>query len=403
MRRQKAAAAPPVPAVHPARVDNPDWVALNRQLGDLQQQRVKLLVDRTPIHPEVQQTELRIAEIQRRLAETQRWIPARQSGGESSLPLAAAQPAAQTAVPAEDPFVTRVALEKLKEAVAAARRASQQAAASAAPGACRPASESRGSSCNCAVPQAALPPLAGAAAAAGPGRLGGRPDGHGRTGHGRHRRGHRAGRQLGGATPRILTVPVLGVVPETSPAKAARSGRPNLLRLLWIAAGLIVIASCAGGRGAAAEDDGHVRNLLQSEPAAFRLRAAGGRSTIRPPASRPPDRPSRAASSGPKASGWSSGPAGTGKTLLCQLLAEQLHGAFQVVLLSSGRLGTRRALAPGHPLRIGTALSRHGRGRIAAVAGRAPDARATNAPRAPCCWSTRPTPCRSACWTRFAP
>ena len=125
--RQKAAATPPVPVVHPARVDNPDWVALNRQLGDLLQQRVKLLLDRTPIHPEVQQTELRIAEIQRRLAETQRWIPARQSGGESSLPLAAAQPAAQTAVPAEDPFVTRVALEKLKEVLAAARGASQQA------------------------------------------------------------------------------------------------------------------------------------------------------------------------------------------------------------------------------------------------------------------------------------
>ena len=38
------------------------------------------------------------------------------------------------------------------------------------------------------------------------------------------------------------------------------------------------------------------------------------------------------------------GPAGTGKTLLCQLLAEQLKGAFQVALLGSGRIGTRRAL-----------------------------------------------------------
>jgi type II secretory pathway predicted ATPase ExeA len=38
------------------------------------------------------------------------------------------------------------------------------------------------------------------------------------------------------------------------------------------------------------------------------------------------------------------GPAGTGKTLLCQLLAEQLKGRFQVVLLSGGGLRTPRAL-----------------------------------------------------------
>ncbi len=38
------------------------------------------------------------------------------------------------------------------------------------------------------------------------------------------------------------------------------------------------------------------------------------------------------------------GPAGTGKTLLCQLLAEQFKGEFQVALLGSGRIATRRAL-----------------------------------------------------------
>jgi len=38
------------------------------------------------------------------------------------------------------------------------------------------------------------------------------------------------------------------------------------------------------------------------------------------------------------------GPSGTGKTLLCQLLAEQLKDQFRVALLSSGRLSTRRAL-----------------------------------------------------------
>ncbi len=38
------------------------------------------------------------------------------------------------------------------------------------------------------------------------------------------------------------------------------------------------------------------------------------------------------------------GPAGTGKTLLCRMLAEQLQASFQVALLSCGRMSTRRAL-----------------------------------------------------------
>lgn len=38
------------------------------------------------------------------------------------------------------------------------------------------------------------------------------------------------------------------------------------------------------------------------------------------------------------------GPSGTGKTLLCLLLAEQFERSFQVVMLSNGRLSTRRNL-----------------------------------------------------------
>ncbi len=38
------------------------------------------------------------------------------------------------------------------------------------------------------------------------------------------------------------------------------------------------------------------------------------------------------------------GPSGTGKTLLCLLLAEQFRGSFHVVMLHSGRLSSRRAL-----------------------------------------------------------
>ena len=38
------------------------------------------------------------------------------------------------------------------------------------------------------------------------------------------------------------------------------------------------------------------------------------------------------------------GPSGTGKTLLCRILAEQFRGRFEVALLRSGRLGARCAL-----------------------------------------------------------
>ena len=38
------------------------------------------------------------------------------------------------------------------------------------------------------------------------------------------------------------------------------------------------------------------------------------------------------------------GPAGTGKTLLCQILADQFRDKYEIALLDSGRLCTRRAL-----------------------------------------------------------
>jgi type II secretory pathway predicted ATPase ExeA len=42
--------------------------------------------------------------------------------------------------------------------------------------------------------------------------------------------------------------------------------------------------------------------------------------------------------------GLVTGPAGTGKTLLCQVLAEQSRGQLEVALLASGRFNTRRSL-----------------------------------------------------------
>ena len=42
--------------------------------------------------------------------------------------------------------------------------------------------------------------------------------------------------------------------------------------------------------------------------------------------------------------GMVTGPTGTGKSLLCRLLAEQFKATFPVVELSCGRLSTRRSL-----------------------------------------------------------
>jgi type II secretory pathway predicted ATPase ExeA len=47
------------------------------------------------------------------------------------------------------------------------------------------------------------------------------------------------------------------------------------------------------------------------------------------------------------------GPAGTGKSLLCQVLAEQFRSRYQVALLDSGRLCTRRALLQAILFEIG--------------------------------------------------
>jgi hypothetical protein len=238
-RALEAANPPPVPVVHPARVDNPDWVDLNRQLSGLQRRRAKLLVDRTPLHPEVQETELRIAEAQRRLAETERWLPARQ-GADVSAPSLAVTP---RATPEVDRAATEAALDKLKGAVAAARRASELSARRERD-AWQTGQHPPKVDVQWAVALEAPPPstalrlrLALAALAAGLTAT---------VGLGMVATGAAIEPALRSAAQiqTILALPVLGIVPETDPARAARSRRPNLLRLLWIVTGLIVIASC---------------------------------------------------------------------------------------------------------------------------------------------------------------
>lgn len=59
----------------PARVDNPAWLDLDRQLATLSQRRSQLLVDRTPAHPEVQYVEVQIDALRKAQAEIPRQIP----------------------------------------------------------------------------------------------------------------------------------------------------------------------------------------------------------------------------------------------------------------------------------------------------------------------------------------
>lgn len=82
-------------------VDNPEWLGLSERLETLKQHREQLLVDRTPLHPEVRDTELRIAALEEQLSVTPSKIPAESAGPSTT----ANQPPAEDAPtpPAEMP------------------------------------------------------------------------------------------------------------------------------------------------------------------------------------------------------------------------------------------------------------------------------------------------------------
>ncbi len=83
----KPIAAKPIPLTPPVLaapaapllVDNPAWLELSEQLEQIRQRREQLLADRTPQHPQVRQTDLRIAALQRELAQVAPKIPGTRS------------------------------------------------------------------------------------------------------------------------------------------------------------------------------------------------------------------------------------------------------------------------------------------------------------------------------------
>lgn len=71
--RQQITAKPPAAAagreeaISPPVIENPEWIDLSRQLGELDRRRDALLVDRTPLHPAVQEVAVQIEGLKREM------------------------------------------------------------------------------------------------------------------------------------------------------------------------------------------------------------------------------------------------------------------------------------------------------------------------------------------------
>ncbi|MGO9110036.1 MAG: hypothetical protein ACLP9L_12460 [Thermoguttaceae bacterium] len=58
----------PVAPPQPATMENPRWTEICHRLADLEERRKVLLLERTPLHPSVQEIEMRIADVRREMA-----------------------------------------------------------------------------------------------------------------------------------------------------------------------------------------------------------------------------------------------------------------------------------------------------------------------------------------------
>jgi len=84
--------------------ENPEWIAAQRRLGQLEQHRAYLLRDRTPVHPEVLQVETQISEAKRSLAAIAPRLPGASSPGPQEPPApTAGAPVAASETPKKAP------------------------------------------------------------------------------------------------------------------------------------------------------------------------------------------------------------------------------------------------------------------------------------------------------------
>lgn len=114
----------------PPMVENPQWLDLDKQVKQLDRRRWELLVDRTPIHPEVQHVDAQIAQLREMLTNVPRWLPAPSGHGVGRNEMASQSPLHQGQASAEQ--VKPVAPTSLPGPAPEARAAEQLAAARAA-------------------------------------------------------------------------------------------------------------------------------------------------------------------------------------------------------------------------------------------------------------------------------
>lgn len=213
------------------------WAAKNRQLEELQQRREVLLVDRTPLHPEVQQVEWQIAQVQEELAALAARSPEHQPVEQASAP----------ATPPIDPQEFAQAVRALRDKTAQLRAAVEEAerltgheaqAAEAMlkrprievhlahqPGLGQPAATSKRRA------WAAL--IAGLAGAVGVGLIA-------------HGLAIDPPLSTARQVERDLAVPVVAAIPAQAPGTGSKQGQPEAVRaFFWIVSGVLVIVACA--------------------------------------------------------------------------------------------------------------------------------------------------------------
>ncbi len=229
-RLQAVANSRPV-APQPVAIENPRWTEIGRRLADLEDRRKNLLLERTPLHPSVQEIEMRITDVRREMASISPQI-AQQS-------LAASPP---SALPSDLPTATEV--QTAQQAIEPLKRDLQQAQAIE-----RAALTARGEELQIDIlPAEPLPPppvpprdtaaILGKALVTAVTSI---------IGLGMISLGASLEPALSSIAElqALLPVPIVGVIPATHPGcrTATSAPRRRLARLGWITAGLAVLVA----------------------------------------------------------------------------------------------------------------------------------------------------------------
>ena len=233
-RRQVLASVRPVPP--PTTIENPRWTETCRRLADLEERRKSLSLERTPLHPSVQEIEVRISDVRREMAS----IPPKIT---PELPAdRCAVPAPPSALPADVPTANEV--QSAQQAAEQLKQVLQQAQALA-----RAANAARGEELRLdllAAEPLPLPPAPATKVVVGKALVTGATSivGMGLIS---------VGAALEPAIASIaelqdlLPVPIVGVIPATHPGRRSALSplRRRLIRWGCMAAGLAVLLAVA--------------------------------------------------------------------------------------------------------------------------------------------------------------